>query len=633
MIRLACVILYLLVAASARAQPSASKGTAPADSVRVKEAKDSGPILPPWAAHAALGERNMEALRAKGADDLFEALPGASLRVAGDRGFPAYLDLSPVDGGSVEILEDGIPTHSPGDLDPGLWDISATGLGYVDRRASEGAQALGGSAMLLERDPAVWGRTLARTHFHKAAHESYLRGISLTTPRAPKMLRLDYEEWKTDLGYQFSIDPNLRLSSGFGRSKMRRFMLSTQIETELGRWSFGFGRGRRYYDGSVLRAGSVERWTGQLWTGLDREDEHHRLRIRLYHRDWHVDDGLHGDESDASRLGFRAAYDPIHTGFLLEASMERWAASFRQPLENSFPDPTVVGRVRAGWRFDQGTGLSGEFSTALAYAEQADTPWGVCGLAHLQYEGGSKWWVGALSARQLRTPTLFETAGRSSQDMPGGFVLQRSGAGQLPFEIHDRLRGELGREIGRGRFVVGLERWWLHDGIGWTPEQKAAVDGAAFTVGGLEYSIDQLTLATSLQLGSTHHGLMLEANAHAVLGELPLDESRGAGWPKRGAYFTLRWWHDLLSSYDQARILYRVVYAGDHYDDLLAPFTGRNQLVQSSTRQDLRLAVKLRDAELYLEVDNLSDSELVEVTGTRRRGRDFLWGLVWPFWN
>jgi hypothetical protein len=126
---------------------------------------------------------------------------------------------------------------------------------------------------------------------------------------------------------------------------------------------------------------------------------------------------------------------------------------------------------------------------------------------------------------------------------------------------------------------------------------------------------------------------MLDANAHAVLGELPLDESRGAGWPKRGAYFTLRWWHDLLSSYDQARILYRVVYSGDHYDDLLAPFSGKDQLVAATTRQDLRLAVKLRDAELYLEIRNLTDSELVEVTGTRRRGRDMLWGLVWPFWN
>ncbi|HKI84634.1 MAG TPA: hypothetical protein VKA63_09900, partial [Candidatus Krumholzibacteria bacterium] len=249
------------------------------------------------------------------------------------------------------------------------------------------------------------------------------------------------------------------------------------------------------------------------------------------------------------------------------------------------------------------------------------------------YALGSKFWLGALTARQLRTPTLFETAGRSSQDMPGGFVLRRIGAGQLPFEIHDRLRGELGRTIGSGRFVLGFERWWLRDGIGWSPEQKAAVDGIAHTVGGLEYSLDQLTLATSLQVGSTHHGLMLEANAHAVLGELPLDESRGAGWPKRGAYFTLRWWHDLLSSYDQARILYRVVYSGDHYDDLLAPFSGQGEFVPPTTRQDLRLAVKLRDAELYLEIDNLSDNELVEVTGTRRRGRDFLWGLVWPFWN
>lgn len=590
-------------------------------------------MLPVWAEQAALGEKNMEALRPKGVDDLFEALPGASLRVAGDRGFPSYLDLSPVDGGSVEILEDGIPTHSPGDLDSGLWDVTATGLGYADRRVMEGGQALGGSVMLLERDPAVWGRTLARTHFHKAKHESYLRGISFTTPRAPKMLRLDYEEWKTESGYQFSIDPNLTPSSGFGRSKMRRFVLSSVIETELGRWTVGFGRGRRYYDGSVLRAGSVERWTGQLWTGLDRQDTRHRFRLRMYHLDWHDDDGLHGDTRDASRLGLRAAYSPLKTGFLLDAVLERWAARFRQSLGNSYPAPALVGRVRTGWRFDDGGRLSGELSTALAYAEQADTPWGVCALAKLQFRMGSQWWLGARSGRQLRTPTLFETAGRSTEDMPGGFVLQRIGAGPLPFEIHDELRAELGREIGRGRLVLGMERWWLRDGIGWTPEQPAAVDGTAFTVGGLDYSLDQITLASSLNLGSTHHGLMLQANAHAVLGELPLDESRGAGWPKRGAYFTLRWWHDLLSSYDQARILYRVVYTGDHYDDLLAPFSDESQLVPSSTRQDLRLAVKLRDAELYLEIRNLTDSELVEVTGTRRRGRDMLWGLVWPFWN
>ncbi len=575
----------------------------------------------------------MESLRPTGVDDLFEALPSASLRVAGDRGFPSYLDLSPLDGGSVEILEDGIPSRSPGDLDSGLWDLSATGVGFADRRLLAGSGAMGGSAMLLERDPAVWGQTLARTHFYKGKHESYLRGLSFTTPRAPKTLRFDYEEWKTEEGYQSSLDPSFTPGTGFGRAKMRRFVLETRIDTGLGQWSVGFGRGRRYHDGSVLRAGSVERWTGQVWTGLDRQDEHHKLRLRMYHLDWHDHDALHGEERDASRLGLRGLWTPRGEGMLLEVNLERWTATFRHTLGVSNPAPPLVGRVRAGWRFDESARLSGEVSTELAYAEQADTPWGLGGLARARLRLSSTWWVTASTGRELRTPTLFETAGLSTQDMPGDFVLQRIGAGPLPFEIHDRVRTALGRKLGRGNVELGVDRWWLRDGIGWVPEQNAAVDGKAYTVGGLAYSVDQFTLAASTTLGSTHHGLSLEVNGQLIPRDLPRVESRGAGWPKKSGYLTLRWWHDLLSSYDQVRVLYRVAYAGSHYDDMLAPFSNVDEFVLPSTRQDLRVAIKLRDAEVYLEVHNLMDAALSEVSGTRRRGRDLLWGLAWPFWN
>jgi hypothetical protein len=66
---------------------------------------------------------------------------------------------------------------------------------------------------------------------------------------------------------------------------------------------------------------------------------------------------------------------------------------------------------------------------------------------------------------------------------------------------------------------------------------------------------------------------------------------------------------------------------------MLAPFSNADEFVLPSTRQDLRVAIKLRDAEVYLEVHNLMDAALSEVSGTRRRGRDLLWGLAWPFWN
>ena len=152
MIRISFILILMFVAAPASAQSPTKASVTPGDSTL----HDPGPLLPPWASRAALKERDIERLRPKGIDDLAEALPGAALRVAGDRGFPSYFDLAPVDGASVEILYDGVPTRSPADLDPGIWDLSATGIGHADRVVLGGAGVMGGSAILLERDPAVW---------------------------------------------------------------------------------------------------------------------------------------------------------------------------------------------------------------------------------------------------------------------------------------------------------------------------------------------------------------------------------------------------------------------------------------------------------------------------------------------
>jgi hypothetical protein len=267
-----------------------------------------------------------------------------------------------------------------------------------------------------------------------------------------------------------------------------------------------------------------------------------------------------------------------------------------------------------------------------AWAEQATDPLAPAGALTAEAGGGS--WVARLGAsRRLRAPNLLETDGTKSFDLPGTFTLTRLPAGRLPFEVHDHLRAALVHRSVSTVVEAGVERWMLRDGIGWRPATPAAVSGEAFTVGGLSYDLDQMTASVRRRWGGASHGLAVAAHGNVVLGELPRDASRGGGWPKRSLLLTLRWWHDLLSPRDQIRVFYRLRHQGAHWDDLLVPYSEPGEFVAATTRHDLRLALDLRDAELYLEVRNLLDAELVEVTGTRRRGRDLLWGLVWPFIN
>lgn len=631
-----------------RAEPGESGAGASADSTRgdasagykealggsLDSAEDLGPLLPPWTADAALDRAAMERLRARGLDEIVEAVPLSYLRVQGDRGFPAYYDLTPLDGGAIESFYDGVPTRSPADLDPGIWDLSAVSTGYAGRARHGAGGAMGGSSLELERMPAEWGTTILRTHFDQSKHESYLRGLSGTTPRAPRTLRLDYEEWKTEDGYNFSDSPTLGAGADYGRSKMRRWVLSGGINTEPGRISMGFGRGRRYHRGTMIQTGAVERWTGQVWFGFDREESGHHLRLRAYQLDWHDHDFIHSEERDAARRGLRATWMPMEGGPGVAVDYERWSARFRGSTRSAVPRPSHLGRVRLVWESTGGSNLDWSLSGEAAYAEHAETPWGFSGEATARWRPSSSWWLGAEGARRLRTPTLLESAGFQSFDLAGGFTLTRLARGELPFEVQDRLRALFGFPVGdQGHVEFAAERWELSEGIGWVPENNAAVDGRAYTVGGLGYTLDQITLAVALPFGSRRHGLRLDGSAHMVLGELPLEASRGAGWPEQGAFLTVRWWHDLLSERDQIRLLYRMSFQGEHYDDLLAPFSMPDDRLDPSARQDLRIALKLRDAEIFLEIQNLLDSTIEQVAGTRRRGRDLIWGLYWPFWN
>ncbi len=624
---------------SALAAPTDSAMVAPVDFTTVgtdsvaplPPPRDPGPLLPPWTRSAALSAVSMERLRPRGTDDILEALPGTSLRVAGDRGFCGFLDLGPIDGGSAEILHDGLPSRSPADRDPGIWDVSAIGTSFA--RAGEGvsSSAVGGSAAEVELDPPLWGRTLFRTHFQRSRLQTYLRGLSVTTPRAPRTLRLDYEEWKTEDGYDFS-NQGLASIPGYGRAKMRRWALSGAVNTGLGRWTVGFGRGRRFHDGTVAHAGSVERWTGRLWTGLDREGDGSHLRVRLYHLDWNNDDSIHHEQNDAERLGARLSWQPLRSGPIVQADLERWSALFTTATRRSHPR-SLVSSARAGWQTDPKASLSARGWLGYNYADHAQTPWVIAANARVEWAPAASWWLSAEAGRQPRTPTLLESSGFASFDLAGGFTLLRLPRENLPFEIHEKGRVEWGLRLGQGEVVVGVERWRLDDGIGWMPESNSATDGNALTVGGLSYELDQLTGRLHWPMGTIHHGAEWSLSGHWVIQDLPRDASRGGGWPRKALKLRLSWWHDLFSSYDQIRLFYRLVYSGERYDDLLGVFSDEGDLLPATVRQDLRVALKLRDAEVFLEVHNLTDAFIEEVGGTRRRGRDLLWGLAWPFWN
>jgi len=555
-----------------------------------------------------------------------------ALRESGDPGARAFLSLSPVDAGAPELFIDGAPTRNPADVCPSIYDQSYIPLRAL--RASDARWDVGGPfALHGEFDAALEGRTRLRSHFASTANETYYRGLSWSTPRAPRTLRFDYEEWKTEEGYASFVASETR-PSRFGRAKQRRFELSGQASSSVGTLSLRFGRGRRYHDGRLLgsapEAGLLERWTGTLVAGIDRGDSTSHTRLRLFHLDWQDIDAAHGFQTrDAVRTGVRAQRSRLGGGWSWLMEAERQAAAFVDGTgENSRPDEVYLARLAVGhdggsdWR----RSLRAEIAANDATAQRADV-----GAAVLlrRSVGAVRMSVGA--ERRLRMPTPMEIGGTWQTDFADGLHRRLIGGGELPIERQDRLHVGVEGTLREFEWEVLSEEWWLRRGVGWQIES----DSVARYVGGAELDAPVAQLRVRRNFGQTRRGIVAEAQASHLLDAPSVDRSRGAGWPRSWAGGSVTAWTRVVRDYNRFSLRYSFRASEGRFDDLLTPFApgSSSTVLPRESRHDLQLTLRIRDAELYLIFENLTDATLQEVSATQLRGRQRVWGLYWNFYN
>ncbi len=617
---LAAINDSLITTADSTAASSLSLG--PGDSLRV----EPWPVES-WVASAALGDDELEELRPRLLAEALDALPGVAVRVAGDHGAPGYLSLGPIADTGTELLVDGIPSLNPADLDPAIFDRSIAGVGALEAGRASGTSSAGGPSIRIAPHAPAEGRTVLRTHFTDENHESFVRGVSLTTPHARQSVRFDFEEWKTEDGFNFTQNvSNDGLPNNLGRSKMRRFRVALGAQLDRGRATVAFGRGRRFYRGSVLGSRSVERWTGEVSASVDRADASGQWRARAYHLDWHTDDDLHQESQDATRLGLRIERQSL-AGWRGLLQVERWASRFDTETVLR-PDPAYVARAGIGRTWFERSALHTETAVEVAFADHTSDAFDVGGRAALVYHGSSSGLeLGA--ERTLRTPSLAETHGQFTQDFANGDIRRYMGSGELPFERQDRGFVEARALVVSASVAVTAEVWRLSQGIGWrAPDSGAAVLNST---GGLEVTVPQIAASVRRSWGGRSAGVSWWANGHRVLGDLEHRANRVAGWPLWSAASGLRLWHDLVNHNNQLFLDLRARGWGVRFDDALAAID-ESQL-PSLARLDLRAGLRIRDAEIYASLSNLTDEEQVEVLGTHRRFREFRLGLNWPFFN
>ena len=187
--------LLLLTASTSAAAPAIG------DSVAVA-AVDSLPLVVPTFRPDYSQQRIFDE-RPDGFVDILRRIIDVEWNQHGEPGGAGYLHLTPLSNSGGEIWIDGLPSRNPADLEPATWDLSAIDLAQV-RRDGGHERAVANFDLLGTRESATFGRTRLRSQFSRSPYETYVRGISLTTPGAQRELRAEFSEWKSEEGFDFA---------------------------------------------------------------------------------------------------------------------------------------------------------------------------------------------------------------------------------------------------------------------------------------------------------------------------------------------------------------------------------------------------------------------------------------------
>ncbi len=602
---------------------------APADSLasagpaRGTVRRQKGALEGPW----------LDRLKPEDLSQLVAAVPGAWVFLGGDPAMPSFLTLDPFGGGAPTLRVDGIPVGGPADLDPALFDISALPIASVRSSVDSAGVEGAGPALWMHSREAEPGRNRLDSRFSSTVHETFQRAVSVRTPASERELRLDFEEWKTEEGFDYTRAPGVVSSFQRGRAKMRRFDLGVRLETAVGRLRFDFGRGRRFARGHLANSLSAERWTGRWALGLRSPS----AGVTLWHFDTHDDDEGLDQRIDGSTLGLRAdgTGPGVWSAWRWELEGQRWGARYEiaDSLQRRVRGTHVL-RGAVGRRVEFGRTDLG-FRAEAAWSERLDelAPAGALWCRHAIATG----WSAELRAeRRLRVPRLAESDGRFRIDAlaadANGLIyrddpLQWWGAGDLHLEKRDRASAALVYASRSTQASLSLDRWRLRDGVGWD-----ALGDTARVRGGVESEAWGLRAGWRRVRG--HEGWRILVSVDGVwLFDPPIAQAGlGSSVPERTADLRLTVSRPFFAPHNRLGLSVDLRTWSAHGDPLRGPWLNGVRL-PSSTRVDLRAWLKIRDAELGIAYDNLADATIEEVAGTQRRPRQLRWTLSWPFRN
>lgn len=629
----------------ATGQPD-SLASAAADTTAAAKGPEPAPWLPPWQPGPANVDRPLiDWTRPVDYEGAFAWLDGTSVRVAGETGMDAFVDTGPLDV-APELIIDGLPSRNPADLDPAIWDRASTMVTSLSTTRGSPAYSWGQTAIRGSFAEPLVGRTVVQGRFTRTAHETYTREIGLRAPGSQSMLRYDFREFKTEESYDYSLAPAVVGDLDRGHSKQRQFRFGGQTRTRAGEVGFEFGRGRRHAVGNAVDTRTRERWTGRLALTFDRASGGAAWHGRLYHLDFRddwfsADTGSSAESRDGARLGLRLERVPSDGGFYGGAVIEHQSARFLPPALAAAATTYVqawTADLGWGWRAPADADWRPWAAVRIVGAEHTREAFDLGGRAGLGRSLGEAN-VQVIVERIPRTPTLVESYGVYSRHVvtPTASdwtydpirLVYRPG-GEMDFERQDRAGVRVDGRSAHWRWSAEYSVWRLSRGIGLEPGTIGSGVGEAFVVSGVETDLDMIEVGLGYDRSFGRWRLRALGRGHQLPGHLDPVAARPGGWPRLALRGRVGVDREFFSSRNRLGLDVEADFMGEHFDDVTGLLGG---VVSRSTVLNSRVWLGIRDAEVFLAVDNLLDAERMETLGTWRRFRQFTLGLNWDFFN
>ena len=550
--------------------------------------------------------------------------------VVQDGGFGARMLIlhEPGASGNPIFLRDGIPLGTGHRWTDDPWIVSITGRSLETGGYGNDGWAGDNGAVLLNPAESDTSVAVVETRFFKGNHETYLRSISVRTPKAPWRFRLDFEELVDQKGYDYRVpdDPRILTANRLGESKYRSSRAALTRSLADGRMlELAYERIRKHKTGipvdsliheeiwadnaaltwrdrtplgsvrtSLFLSGSdVERSDGRKLESL-REgtlveiegDSGRRIRARF--DGWNVSDNCAGVTDWYSNA---AAVDA-----------KGQSAGFTLSAPAGFAGWRARGDIEGRWESRSGADPAGSVKLTR-------------GLV-----GGELAVVAAVGGRAPRSDELLTPDRHGSPERT--FVLLPNP--DLDWESTTRFSGSWSRDLlGFATALSGSYRL-LRDGIGWRVDLADPDRGRWEN----DVELDGWTMTLRLRRAWRMAGYA-SIDAHITRRGSDIAAGNPVGLPPdESAALRFLWEKHLFHEDGIFEIGYGLEYRGA-MDDPWLPQTATE--LAAITRHDLTLGFRMVGTDLGLEFRNLTDESFRLSSGAMSDGREMRWRLEWSF--